>query len=82
MDLTRCGVIARNRKLKENGYASSPKRDAGGVNLEDYHPNDLVPSSKATIRPGPIQHGSPLMPYIPKPSPPGHPKHGGLPNLP
>lgn len=70
---------ARNRKLKENDYASSTKTDAGGVNLEDYHPIDPVPSSKASIRPGPIQHGTPLMPYIPKPSPPGHPKRGGLP---
>ncbi|KAF7141587.1 hypothetical protein RHSIM_Rhsim06G0060800 [Rhododendron simsii] len=72
-------VMARNRKLKENVYASRTKSDAGGVNLEDYHPIDPVPSSKASIKPGPIQHGTPLMPYIPKPSPPGHPKRGGLP---
>lgn len=72
-------VMARNRKLKENGYASRTKSDVGGVNLEDYHPIDPVPSSKASIRPGPIQHGTPFMPYIPKPSPPGHPKRGGLP---
>ncbi|XP_028092577.1 uncharacterized protein LOC114292750 [Camellia sinensis] len=83
MALTRHGdgmaVMARNRKLKENGYASSTdKSNAGSVNLEDYNPIDPVPSSKASLRPGPIQHGTPLMPYIPKPSPPGHPKPGGF----
>lgn len=51
---------------------------AGNVNLEDYHPIDPVPSSKASLKPGPIQHGSPLIPFIPKPSPPGHPKPGGF----
>ncbi|XP_057469628.1 uncharacterized protein LOC130758690 [Actinidia eriantha] len=83
MTLTHYGdgmsVVARNRKLKENGFSSSIKSDVGSVNLEDYHPIDPVPSSKASIRPGPIQHGTPLMPYIPKPSPPGHPYHGGYP---
>ncbi|PSS31477.1 Unconventional myosin-VIIb like [Actinidia chinensis var. chinensis] len=83
MTLTHFGeamsVVARNRKLKENGFASSTTSDMGSVNLEDYRPIDPVPSSKASIRPGPIQHGTPLMPYIPKPSPPGHPKHGGFP---
>ncbi|KAJ8448459.1 hypothetical protein Cgig2_022087 [Carnegiea gigantea] len=44
----------------------------GDVSLEDYRPFDPSPSSKASIRPGPIQHGTPLNPYIPtpKPSPP------------
>lgn len=51
---------------------------AGNVNLEDYHPIDPVPSSKASLKPGPIQHGTPLIPFIPKPSPPGHPKPGGF----
>ncbi|CAH2050737.1 unnamed protein product [Thlaspi arvense] len=73
-------VIARNRKLKGHGYASSTaKSNAGGLYMEDYHPIDPVPSSKASVKPGPIQHGTPLMPYIPKPSPPGQPKHGGFP---
>lgn len=40
----------------------------GHLNLEDYGPNDPAPSSKASIRPGPIQHGTPYIPYIPKPS--------------
>ncbi|KAA8537839.1 hypothetical protein F0562_027581 [Nyssa sinensis] len=82
MALTRHGngmtITATSRKLKEDGHTSS-KTDAGNVNLEDYHPIDPVPSSKAYIKPGPIQHGTPLMPYIPKPSPPGHPNHGGFP---
>lgn len=54
----------------------------GSINLEDYRPMDPVPSSKASVRPGPIQHGTPLMPYIPKPSPPlppDHPKRGMFP---
>ncbi|KAK6938593.1 hypothetical protein RJ641_032101 [Dillenia turbinata] len=70
-----------SRKLKEDYNLSADKKgNAGHVNLEDYHPIDPAPSSKAAINPGPIQHGTPLMPYIPKPSPPpGHPKHGGSP---
>ncbi|KAG9135323.1 hypothetical protein Leryth_015217 [Lithospermum erythrorhizon] len=40
------------------------------IELEDYRPLDPVPTYKASIRPGPIQHGTPLMPYIPKPAPP------------
>lgn len=60
-------------KLQGIGYNPS------NVDLEDYRPIDPVPRSKASIRPGPIQHGSPLIPFIPKPSPPpGHPKSGGF----
>ncbi|PSS17296.1 Otogelin like [Actinidia chinensis var. chinensis] len=70
----------RSRKLKEIGHTSSTdKRDAGSVNLEDYNPIDPVPSSKTSIRPGPIQHGTPPMPFIPKPSPPDHLKHSEFP---
>ena len=65
---------------QDSGYTSSTDRsDEGSVDVEDYHPIDPVPSSKASIRPGPIQHGTPLIPFIPKPSPPDHPKHGGFP---
>ncbi|XP_060199344.1 uncharacterized protein LOC132627786 [Lycium barbarum] len=65
----------KSRKLQGNGYrprADDEEGEAGKINLEDYrHPMDPVPSSKAYVRPGPIQHGTPLMPYIPKqPSPP------------
>ncbi|XP_048332070.2 uncharacterized protein LOC107433730 [Ziziphus jujuba] len=67
---------AISRKLKENDYNPSTleiMKDAHTVTLEDYHPIDPVPSSKASIKPGPIEHGSPIIPFIPKPSPPGHP---------
>uniref|UniRef100_A0A164X167 Uncharacterized protein n=1 Tax=Daucus carota subsp. sativus TaxID=79200 RepID=A0A164X167_DAUCS len=43
--------------------------NAGSINPQDYGPVDPVPSSKASIQAGPIQHDTPLMPYIP-PSPP------------
>ncbi|CAN6682254.1 unnamed protein product [Malus baccata var. baccata] len=63
-------MIVRNRKLKESG-------NAGNVNLDDYQPIDPSPSSKASIKPGPIEHGAPIIPYIPKPSPPARPNPGG-----
>ncbi|XWS14784.1 hypothetical protein CRYUN_Cryun35bG0038000 [Craigia yunnanensis] len=69
-------ITGTSRKLKGNGYNPSNEKKSN-VDLEDYHPIDPVPSSKASIKPGPIEHGSPLIPYIPKPSPPGHPKSGG-----
>ncbi|KAK8492266.1 hypothetical protein V6N13_003408 [Hibiscus sabdariffa] len=67
-----------SRKLKRNGYIPSNKRK-GEVDLEDYHHRiDPVPSSKASIKHGPIEHGSPLNPFIPKlVSPPGHPETDG-----
>ncbi|KAJ4836576.1 hypothetical protein Tsubulata_039785 [Turnera subulata] len=70
-------VAATSRKLKENGNNPS----SADMNLEDYRPIDPVPSSKASIKPGPIQHGTPLNPFIPKPAPPSpvHPGSGGLP---
>ncbi|XP_059461123.1 uncharacterized protein LOC132190218 isoform X2 [Corylus avellana] len=66
-----------SRRLKENGKnpVSDKKSDVGKVILEDYRPIDPVPCSKASIRPGPIQHGTPLMPYIPGPSPPSQPRN-------
>ncbi|KAM7516999.1 hypothetical protein LguiA_006582 [Lonicera macranthoides] len=75
-------MATSSRKLKQNSHSKvSDKSDAININLEDYAPIDPVPSSVTSVRPGPIQHGTPLMPYIPKPSPPGpdHPKHDGLP---
>lgn len=68
--------------FQDHGYIQrNEKSDAGNLNLEDYSPNDPVPSSKASIQPGPIQHGTPLMPYIQKPSPPApdHPKNAEFP---
>ncbi|XP_073272832.1 uncharacterized protein [Primulina huaijiensis] len=55
----------KSRKLKEEMAPST-----GRVNLNDYGLIDPVPSSIASIRPGPIQHGTPLMPYIPRSTPP------------
>ena len=54
-------------------------KDSTSMNVEDYPSFDPAPSSKATIKTGPIEHGIPLMPYIPRPTPPGHRKHGGSP---
>ncbi|GMI82692.1 hypothetical protein HRI_001938500 [Hibiscus trionum] len=65
-------MTGTSRRLK--GIGGGP---SNVVDMEDYHPIDPVPSSKASIKPGPIEHGSPLIPYIPKPSPPGNPKIGG-----
>ncbi|XWS24133.1 hypothetical protein CRYUN_Cryun28dG0074500 [Craigia yunnanensis] len=69
-------IAGTSRKLKGNGYNPSNEKKSN-VDLEDYHPIDPVPNSKASIKPGPIEHGSPLIPYIPKPSPPSNPKIGG-----
>ncbi|KAF5177704.1 hypothetical protein FRX31_032706 [Thalictrum thalictroides] len=72
-------IIIHSRKLKEKGYNPSigtNEKKTEKVNLEDYHPIDPVPSSKAAITNGPIEHGSPLMPYIPKPTPASPPRHG------
>ncbi|CAN1274399.1 hypothetical protein LINPERPRIM_LOCUS15384 [Linum perenne] len=41
--------------------------------LEDYRPIDPVPSSKASVKPGPIEHGTPLNPFIPRSPPPVSP---------
>ncbi|XP_058081544.1 uncharacterized protein LOC131229560 [Magnolia sinica] len=71
-----------NRKLKENSYdwsGSTEKGESGDLNLEDYHSIDPVPSSRASIKTGPIEHGTPVIPYIPRPTPPSHPGHGGSP---
>ncbi|KAI3831756.1 hypothetical protein MKX03_002528 [Papaver bracteatum] len=78
-------VTTHNRKLKEaiKSYKlnSNAKKSASSTNfnMEDYPRIDPAPSSKANIHAGPIEHGSPLMPYIPKPTPPSpvHPKHNG-----
>ncbi|KAF5739452.1 hypothetical protein HS088_TW12G00658 [Tripterygium wilfordii] len=72
--LRRITTIA-SRKLKE--LSTDGKSINSNLNLDDYHPIDPVPSSKASIRPGPIEHGTPLNPFIPKPSPPSHPKDAG-----
>lgn len=79
----RSATVRTNRKLKENRLGQSncteKKRDLGSTNLEDYRPFDPSPSSRACIQPKPIEHGTPLNPYIPKPTPPAPPKNGGTP---
>ncbi|MQL95085.1 hypothetical protein Taro_027736 [Colocasia esculenta] len=56
------------------------KRDLVSINIEDYSPFDPVPNSKAAVKAGPIEHGTPLMPYVPKPEPPpSHPGYGASP---
>ncbi|XP_022941445.1 uncharacterized protein LOC111446740 isoform X1 [Cucurbita moschata] len=76
-----------NRKLKvctcslEDNDDSSPGRKnvrVDNVNLYDYSPIDPVPSSKRSIKHGPIEHRSPLIPYMPNPSPPDQPQPGGF----
>ncbi|XP_057532509.1 uncharacterized protein LOC130810454 [Amaranthus tricolor] len=68
---------ATSSNLKENKYGSKINQGSsdGEVNLEDYRPFDPSPSSKASVRPGPIEHGTPLMPYIPSPRPKPSPPH-------
>uniref|UniRef100_A0A803NJP7 Uncharacterized protein n=1 Tax=Cannabis sativa TaxID=3483 RepID=A0A803NJP7_CANSA len=72
-------IPIKSRKLKETSYKPKAKEteDEPTIDLQDYHPIDPVPSSKTSIKHGPIQHGTPVIPYIPKPSPPDHPKRGG-----
>ncbi|CAI0451735.1 unnamed protein product [Linum tenue] len=65
------------RKLQEDSKSEqhSAEEAAAGdvVGLEDYRPIDPVPSSKASVKPGPIEHGTPLNPFIPRSPPPTPP---------
>ncbi|KAL8141101.1 hypothetical protein V2J09_007122 [Rumex salicifolius] len=61
------------RMLKVDGYYHHSHRHEGAVNLDDYRPVDPSPSSKA-VKPGPIPHATPLIPYIPRLSPPDSPR--------
>ncbi|WCJ35534.1 Glycosyl hydrolase family 35 protein [Euphorbia peplus] len=73
-----------SRNLHNYNPGMDRTSDSHNMNVEDYNPIDPVPSSKASIKPGPIEHGTPLNPYIPKHSPPlppplptpPHPKKG------
>ncbi|XP_050366437.1 uncharacterized protein LOC126784932 [Argentina anserina] len=72
-------MTSTSRRLKViSGYK---QRHKGNVDLDDYRPIDPSPSSKASIRPGPIEHSAPINPYIPKPSlsPPHPPSPSGSP---
>ncbi|EYU36369.1 hypothetical protein MIMGU_mgv1a025078mg [Erythranthe guttata] len=59
--------IKRRNLIKVNIGEEDNNND---VQLEDYGVIDPVPSTTTSIRPGPIQHGTPLLPFIPEPSPP------------
>ncbi|XP_047307789.1 uncharacterized protein LOC124911361 [Impatiens glandulifera] len=61
----------RGRKLKVTIFER--KRATVQPNTNDYNPDPTPIASRDQIRTGPIQHGTPLMPFIPKPSPPGYP---------
>ncbi|KAL6648609.1 hypothetical protein ACP70R_012833 [Stipagrostis hirtigluma subsp. patula] len=64
------------RGLKDQ-YTFTIRKIKGLENIrtDDYQPVDPSPSTKATIRAGPIEHGTPILPYIPQyPPPPAHPK--------
>ncbi|KAF8673687.1 hypothetical protein HU200_048436 [Digitaria exilis] len=69
-------IVLNGRRLKER-YTFTIRKTRGLKNIrtDDYQPVDPSPSSKATIRPGPIEHGTPIiLPYVPwYPPPPVHP---------
>ncbi|KAH9695214.1 hypothetical protein KPL71_022672 [Citrus sinensis] len=69
--------VSRNQTFYISNTVTQGKFIEGSINLEDYHQIDPVPSSSAAVTSGPIEHGSPLMPYIPKLPPPHHPRHYG-----
>ncbi|XP_051124198.1 uncharacterized protein LOC127246717 [Andrographis paniculata] len=62
----------KTRKLKDyiDPHSSNQAGGSGRVSFEDYGAIDPSPTSKTSIRHGPIQHDTPLLPYIPIPSPP------------
>lgn len=66
--------------LQEEVYGRTINKGADGagdMGTEDYGPIDPVPNSKTSIRPGPIDHGTPLIPYLPDPTGPSPPEPGG-----
>nr|XP_027189381.1 uncharacterized protein LOC113786241 [Cicer arietinum] len=82
---TKCGdkttPIAASKKLKvvflslnfqENvGISSIETGDISNhATLEDYNPIDLSPGAAKNVKAGPIEHETPLMPFLPKPPPP------------
>ncbi|KAF2937886.1 uncharacterized protein [Oryza sativa Japonica Group] len=67
------GSIELNgRRLQERRLSSTNRKTRAleNVRIDDYRPVDPSPSSKATIGAGPIEHGTPLLPYVPRPKPP------------
>ncbi|KAJ0076780.1 hypothetical protein Patl1_35347 [Pistacia atlantica] len=66
----------------QEGSNTWSKINQDHMNLEDYQPVDPTPRSSAAITSGPIEHGTPVMPYIPKLTPPNSPQPDGSPSLP
>ncbi|XP_015690655.1 uncharacterized protein LOC107303887 isoform X1 [Oryza brachyantha] len=66
------GIELNGRRLQERRLDSTNRktRSLEDVRIDDYRPVDPSPSSKATIGAGPIEHGTPLLPYVPRPTPP------------
>ncbi|CAL1395893.1 unnamed protein product [Linum trigynum] len=62
-------------KSEQQQEAEEEEEEAGDVGLQDYRPIDPVPSSKAAVKPGPIEHGTPLNPFIPRSPPPAPPPY-------
>ncbi|PKU59466.1 hypothetical protein MA16_Dca012794 [Dendrobium catenatum] len=61
-----------NTKLKDMTATFNTATTKGDSNLEDYPGQDPSPSSKVDVHAGPIENGSPLMPYFIGPNPPPH----------
>ncbi|MED6132243.1 hypothetical protein PIB30_017319 [Stylosanthes scabra] len=69
-DPTTLIAVAVSRKLKENERKS--KKEGGWVSVDDYGDASPVPTGAgdSSVRPAPIEHGTPLRPYIPRAPPP------------
>lgn len=67
-----------HRKFNGQSYNQNSidyRRSLFDIDLKDYQSVDPVPSSRTTIRSGPIEHNAPLNPWIiSHPPPPPHPK--------
>ncbi|XP_061958683.1 uncharacterized protein LOC133679955 [Populus nigra] len=69
------------KEPKEGCYSqriSSEEIQKDNINMEGYSKIDPAPKSTATIVSRPIEHGTPLIPYIPGPTLLDHPKQGRL----
>ncbi|KAG6761313.1 hypothetical protein POTOM_034527 [Populus tomentosa] len=67
------------KEPKEGCYSqriSSEGIQKDNINMEGYSKIDPTPKSTATIVSRPIEHGTPLIPYIPGPTLLDHPKQG------
>lgn len=63
--------ISLNFQENVKRIKGNEKGDIGDrVSLEDYNPIDPTPGGAKNVNAGPIEHGTPLMPFIPKSPPP------------